>query len=48
MQWEFRKAVESFENYKRATAFKHEIEKGEESTLDIVIRETELILNDPN
>lgn len=46
MQWEFRKALESFEGYKRTTSFKNEIENGDDNTLDMVAREVELILSD--
>jgi hypothetical protein len=46
MQWEFRKALESFEGYKRTTSFKNDIENGDDNTLDMVAREVELILSD--
>lgn len=48
MQWEFRKALETFEGYKRSATFKNEIENGDEGTLDLVLREVELILADKN
>lgn len=48
MQWEFRKAIESFDLYKKTAPFKLDIEKGDENTLDIVLREVELIISDPN
>jgi hypothetical protein len=48
MQWEFRKALETFEGYKRSVTYKNEIENGDENTLDVVLREIELILADKN
>jgi hypothetical protein len=48
MQWEFRKTLETFEGYKRSATFKNEIENGDEGTLDVVLREIELILADKN
>lgn len=48
MQWEFRKAIETFEGYKRTVTFKNEIENGDENTLDTVVREIEMILGDKN